>query len=291
MPTQISNQAALSYEYGTLKNTVNSNIATAVLQDPINTDKTSLENTYYLDDDISYILSTVNNSQSEITNITVTDNLGTYTVADTQEVTPLNYIGPANMYLNGEFSSTITPVITDNSITFTIDSLPANSNIVIIYKAKINNEAPLELNSTITNTASWSIDGIKSGITQSNTITVQETPDIKILKTMSPNPIVNGQEMTYNFTIENYGNVAATNLTLSDTFNPAPETIQVYYNDTLVSPLNYTYSNGTLTIPASTSSTSSFSIEIGPATFTQDQTTGTVTVTPAVSTITVVGAI
>ena len=46
MPTQITNQASLVYNYGSATGNAVSNIATTTLLDPIAADKTSVGNTY-----------------------------------------------------------------------------------------------------------------------------------------------------------------------------------------------------------------------------------------------------
>ena len=104
---------------------------------------------------------------------------------------------------------------------------------------------------------------------------------------MSPNPVICGDTVTYTIRIYNYGNIAAENVSLSDTFNPAPENITVSRGGTVLPATEYSYINGTLTVPSTEQST----ISVPPATYTRDATSGIVTLTPGIVEYVITGTI
>ena len=281
----ITNQARITYSYGAVNAAAASNIATATLTEPLTGSKTSLGSTYTAGDEITYILSLTNGSANAATDITVNDNLGRST-AGGATYTPLSYVGPAYLYINGVYTSELTPATTAGSLIFTL-SIPAGANAVIIYKAALTSEAPLTSGSTVTNTATFTSPTLGTA-EKSNTITVENYARLNIVKSMSPNPVVGGGQLTYTFTVYNYGNDAATDVVLTDVFSPAPTDITVTVNGTAVSAENYTYTGGTLTLPAAGSS---YEITVPAATFTTDTTTGAVTASPGVTVVEVTGTI
>ena len=103
----ITNQARITYSYGAVNAAAASNIATATLTEPLTGSKTSLGSTYTAGDEITYILSLTNGSANAAADITVTDNLGRATVGEVT-YTPLSYVGPAYLYINGVFPSELT---------------------------------------------------------------------------------------------------------------------------------------------------------------------------------------
>ena len=48
---------------------------------------------------------------------------------------------------------------------------------------------------------------------------------------MSPNPIADGDTITYTFTIHNYGNTPATDVVLTDRFDPEPSSSLLWQTD------------------------------------------------------------
>ena len=82
---QFSNQAILSYLGGTTE----SNIVTGELLDVLSAAKTAVYGTYGTDDKVTYVISLVNTGNTELTGITVSDDLGGYAVGATT-VYPLN---------------------------------------------------------------------------------------------------------------------------------------------------------------------------------------------------------
>lgn len=284
---QITNQANLTFRYGSAVGNAVSNIATATLLDPLSAEKTSVDKTYRADDRLTYVLSVQNNGNATVTGINLVDNLGTYTLANGTTVTPLTYGDDAALYVNGAYVGPITGTETLNSVTFTIPSLAPGANALIVYQAVINEYAPLSQGSSIVNTVTVTAPSVGTPITDSNTVTAEDYAEIVIQKEMSPDPVSDGDVLTYNFTITNTGNTPATGVVLTDAFNPAPSNITVTVDGVPVPATDYTYENGLLTLPTG----SAYEMTVPAATVTEDQETGEVTVVPGILVITVEGTL
>ena len=273
----IENFATVSYTSGGITETKVSNLAEIGLESAINFTKTTLGDSYAEDEAITYILSMTNTSASAINNVSVTDNLGTF-VFGTLELTPLSYAPPALLLINGQDVSGQLSVDSTSPATllFSFASLPAGATANIVYRASVNEYAPLELGASIENTATLTSDSDCADGTASATVNAIAAANVSVFKQMSPNPVVCGDTVTYTIRIYNYGNIDAENVILSDTFNPAPDNITVSRNGVLLLESDYTYANGTLTVP----STATNPVTVPAATFIRDANTGIVTVTP-----------
>lgn len=291
MPQNIENRATLTFSYGDVRcATATSNLAVTTLQGTLSLEKLALGSTYRPEDEVTYIITVDNNGSSAVSGLEVRDDLGTFTPdGATEPVTPLTYIGPALLFING--APTPASLSVDSSasdaVVFTISSLPAGANALIVYKAAVNEFAPVD-NGSITNTAVADADDCCEAASDYETITAEEFADVRIIKQMCPDPVVCGEELTYTVTLYNYGNLDATNVQLTDIFDPAPSNIAVYVDGVLQTE-GYTYdeATGKLTIPTDTSEAAA----IPAATFTRDATTGAVITTPGQVTVVVRGTI
>ena len=280
-----TNQATLSYN----NNTITSNIATGEIVEVLSASKNSIPTTYNTGEDIPYVISIQNSGTTALNNITVTDNLGAYTVG-TNTVYPLNYKdGSVAFYINGELQNTTPTVVPGPPVQFTNITIPAGSNAMIIYEANVTQYAPLATDSTIVNEATIDGDGIATPVAVSDTITVAETPNLSINKAINPSTVTENSQVTYTFTILNYGNAEATaadNIILSDTFDPRLSNITVSLDGTALTPdTQYTYDEATGVFE-----TVAGQITVPAATYTQNA-DGSITTTPGVTTLTVTGTI
>lgn len=290
MATIITNQARLNYRYAGARDisTVFSNTASAILNGQLSIEKTSLSTTYRIGQDITYFLTVSNEGNGSTSDIIVTDDLGTYQIGS-DDYTPLTYIGPSQLFINGVFVSNITPIISDGNIIFNIENLPVNSTAQIVYIARVNEFANGGNGASITNTATAVCDCICSEpSSDSHTLTAESFADVRIIKSICPNPVICGEDVNFIFDIYNYGNLEATDIVLIDTFEPPITDIEVRVDGVLIPATDYSYVDGTLTLPAPDSE---YSIVIPPATFSQNPESGIITVVPGNVRITVSGRI
>ena len=282
---QFTNQAQLSYNNAT----INSNIAVGEILEVLSADKIAVTTTYTPGGDVTYVISAVNAGATPVGGITVSDNLGAYTFGGTT-LYPLTYkVGSVRLFINGVLQEapavTAGPPLVISSIT-----LPANSNMLLIYEANVNSFAPLGEDDNIVNTATITGGCIPTPLTVSETITPVAEPMLTITKSINPVPVAENGVVTYTFVIRNSGNApadVAANVTLRDTFLPVLSDLTVLLDGVeLAEGTGYTYAitegefatvPGVITVPA--------------ATYTQDPVSGVWSVTPGTTTLTVTGTI
>ena len=288
MATTITNRASLRYTYGGVTETVSSNLASTVLNDPLTVTKSALEPAYRSGEDVTYIITVQNGADVALPDVTIVDDLGTYTTAQGVSVTPLTYAGPAKLYIDGVYVRDLTPTVEADSVSFPIGSVSPTATATILYRATPNEYAPMTDGAAITNTASFTPAAAVASVEASFTLPADAYADVTIDKAMTPNPISDGAALVNTFTITNTGNLEATDLVLTDTFQTPLENVVVAINGATVPETDYTFTGNTLTLPAAGAATT---LSVPAATFTQDETTGAVSITPGVTVVTVTGTI
>ncbi len=281
---QFTNQAQLFYN----NNVTNSNIAVGEILEVLSATKTAVRDEYGQNDNVTYVISIINSGNIAFTGLTVTDNLGAYTLGTNTPV-PLTYLdGTIQYYVNGVLQAA--PAVTSGTnLTISGINVPANGNVTLIYETRTNQFAPLDATGSITNTAVISGAGIQP-ITVTETITAVEEPNLTITKSISPVPVTENGVLTYTFLIQNSGNAPATAADLAvitDTFDPILSNLNVSFNGTAwTAGTNYTYDE-----TSGLFATTAGQITVPAATYTQDPTTGAYTITPGVSTLVVSGTV
>lgn len=279
-----TNQATLRYN----GNVVNSNITTGELLEVLSATKTAVIDTYNQGSDITYVINIVNSGAVAFTGLSLTDNLGEYPFG-AGTLVPLDYVsGSVRYYVNGVLQPA-PAVAAGPPLVISGLNVPANGVTTVIYVARANQYAPLDLESIITNTAVISGGGITE-ITVTETVTPESGVRLTIAKSMCPGIVTENGVLTYTFVIQNTGNtpaLAADNVGVTDTFNPILSGITVTFNDVVwTEGVNYTYSEATgefSTIPGQ--------ITIPAATYTQDPVTGEWSIEPGVGVLTVTGTV
>ena len=278
------NQANLTYSGGS----TNSNIVTGEILEVLSVTKNAVNPSFRTGDAVTYVINIINSGTAPFTGITITDNLGEYTVGGVN-VTPLSYIGnTVTYYQNGVLQADPTTTSIE-PLTITGISVPAGGNTTVIYSARANEGAPLAVGSTIVNTATLTGQGITAPLTATATVSVEAEPVLTITKGINPTVVTENSNVTYTFTIQNLGNteaVATDNIVITDTFNPILENITVTVNGNTIPQSAYTYdeASGLFTIPQGL-------ITVPAASFVQNPQTGEWTLTPGTTVITVTGTI
>ena len=257
------NQATLRYN-----NTVtNSNIASGELVEVLSVTKTALRDAYGVGEDVTYAVSVINSGAVPFTGLTLTDDLGAYTVG-TATVTPLTYAdGSVQYYVNGVLQPTPT-VTAGPPLQITGITVPAGGNAIVLYEAQVNAFAPPTVGGEVVNTVTLSGGGI-TPVTATETVTARDAAILAVNKSITP------------------AVVATEGATITDTFDPILTDLAVSFNGAVLTEgVDYTYDVTTgafATLPGV--------IAVPAATYAQAPTTGEWTVTPGVSTLTIVGTI
>ena len=282
---QFSNQAQLSYN----NTVVNSNVVVGEILEVVSGSKTAAVSTYSADSTVTYAVSIVNSGNTAITNLTVTDDLGAYTQGGELR-TPLSYVtGSVKVFINGVLQPA--PTVTANpTLAISGITLPASSNMVLVYSADVNDYAALGVDGSIVNTATVTGNGSPTSVTVTETVTPEQAPDLRITKSIEPVPVNENGVLTYRFTVDNYGNVAANatdNVVLTDLFDPILSGITVSLDGTAwTEGVQYNYDETTGQF-----ATVAGQITVPPATYTQDPVSGIWTTVPSTVVLTVSGTV
>ncbi|MBR1496059.1 MAG: DUF11 domain-containing protein [Oscillospiraceae bacterium] len=252
-----TNYATLSYNGQTL----NSNTVTGEILETLDIDKTVLQDSYATGEDLVYVVSLSNSGDTELANLTVTDNLGAYEY-NGNTVYPLAYQdGTLRYFVDGDLQPAPT-VTAGPPLAISGLSIPAGGNIVLVYQASATDYAPLGQNGEIVNTVTVTGPGVTGDVTASATVGAAQTARLNIAKSVSPGAVAPGGTLTYTFVMENTGPVEAAGVVMADTFDPILADLKVSYNGTTwARATNFTYDDATgafstmpdqITIPAAT---------------------------------------
>jgi len=278
---QFTNQAQLSYN-----NIVTvSNIAVGEIQDVLSISKTAVKDVYKANDTITYVINIINSGNTELNNLTLTDSLGEYAFGQTKLI-PLTYVENTLRYFKNNVLQSQPVVTAENNLVVSGFSVPAGGAVTFVYETRTNQYAPLETESSITNTAS--LTGNLTSVTTQSVVKASSEPDLSITKSVSPIPVMENGTVTYTFVIMNYGNTPVTQgAVITDVFNPVLNNITASYNDTVwIQGTDFTYDQTTgmfVTLPNK--------VTVPQAEYSQDEESGIVTVTPGTSTLIIMGTI
>ncbi len=280
-----SNQATLTV--GGVATT--SNIAYGELLEAITATKVALEGSYTPGGAVTYVVSLRNTGTTPLTGITITDDLGGYTAGGTT-VYPLSVAATDAAVFVGGVRQDNALITSGPPLQVTGITIPAGTDAVLVYQARVTDFANPTGTGVITNTATVTAPGLTAPITATETVPVATGPSLTITKAISPAQVVENDRVTYTFVIRNTGNVALTAAdaaVITDTFTPILTDLAVTFNGTpWAQGTQYTYAEATgqfATLPGQ--------LTVPAATFTQDPVTGEYTVTPGIATLVVTGTI
>lgn len=277
-----TNQATLSYSGGV----TNSNVVTGEITDSMSATKTPISASYTPGETVTYVISIVNDGDTAVTGLTVTDDFGGYDF-EGETVYPLEYVEGSLLYLvDGEIQPTPDGTAGPPGVVTGIE-VPADGNATLIYEARVTRFAPLGADAQITNTAV--IEGGCAPLSVTATLPMAGEAQLTISKSVSPEVVPACGALTYTFVIQNAGSEAADAedlVAVTDTFNPTLTGLTAELDGVaLTATTDYTYDEDTglfATVPGR--------IVVPGATFTQNA-DGSWAVTPGVTVLTVTGTL
>lgn len=280
---RFTNYATLTYSGGT----TDSNTVTGELLETLSMTKTALPERYRPGDRVSFVVSMVNSGNLPLTNLTLTDQLGSYSLGSAT-LYPLAYEENSLRLFSNGVAQTPPTVASTAPLTITGITVPAGGNVQLIYQATVTAFAPLGTEATVTNQVT-ATGGISNPVTASATIGNASAVDLQVTKALSPTAVAENGQITYTFVIANRGSIpagTADQAVLTDTFNPRLTNLTVTYNTAAwTAGVNYSYDAATglfTTLPGQ--------ITVPAATYTQN-TDGTWSTTPGTATVTITGTI
>lgn len=280
-----SNQATLTYN----GSSTNSNIVYGELLEVLTATKTAVEGTYLPGELVTYVVTLRNTGSTALTGLTLSDDLGGYPFG-TGTLYPLTYEADSILVFTNGIPQAAPAVTAGPPLGITGITVPAGGDTVIVYQARVNSFASPEDGSTIVNTVTVTGSGLAAPVTAAETVTAESAPALTITKSISPSQVVDNQQITYTFLIQNTGNtpvVATDNAVITDTFDPILSNLIVTFEGTSWTQgvqYNYTPATGLFsTVPGQ--------ITVPAATYTQDPVTGQYSVTPGTATLTVTGTV
>ena len=280
-----SNQATLTYN----GNTTNSNIAYGEILDVLVATKTAVEGSYTPGQLVTYVVTLRNTGTAALVGLTVTDDLGGYDFNGTT-VYPLTYeAGSIAQFTNG-VPQAAPAVVAGPPLVVSGITVPAGGDVVLVYQARANEYADPAVGGTIDNTVTVTGDGLSAPITATETVTAEVQPALTISKSITPAQVVDNDQVTYTFVIQNTGNqavVATDNAAITDTFDPILTALTVTFDGVVwTQGVQYNYDEATglfTTVPGQ--------ILVPAASYVQDPVTGAYTATPGIATLVVTGTI
>ena len=276
------NQATLRYG----GSVVNSNVVTGEVVEVLSAAKYAVNVDYRRGGLITYIVSLFNSGPGAYEGLVLTDDLGAYAAEGGAEAVPLSYIeGTARLFVNGTLQEAPT-VSSASPLTVEDLSVPAGSNVQLIYQAEANEYAPIEIGDGIENTVTVSRGNFGGEITASAFVPAGEEALVTVSKAVSPQSVVENGTLTYSFVMENRGNTATGDDTvLTDVFDPVLSDLSVRYNGTAwTEGVEYTYADGVFsTVPGA--------VQVPAATITRDASTGITGIVPGTAKLTVSGTV
>ncbi len=214
----MNNSANITYRYGGLSDAANSNVATTQLAEnySLKAEKSTYNTNWRPSENLSFSIRIENDGSEPLFGVSMQDNLG----GNTDRL--LNYIaGSAKMLRN----DTLTGIAPTNTAPLTLvipDSLQPGEVVVFTYVAKVRSD----IDNTITEITN-EVEVVGHEISESGTaVPVSPNPsvtipkanyaEVRIEKSVDKENVSVGDRLTYTFKLENFGNIEATNVTVTD---------------------------------------------------------------------------
>jgi len=214
----INNSASATYNYGEdQSSSATSNVATANLLDTysITGEKGVLSGTFRPGENETYYIQVTNSGTSSLYDVTVSDDLGGAT-------NPLTYVTGTGYFVINEVFTALTPTSL-NPLVFTLpEPLTSGQTATILYVARVSDSVGID-ETEIVNSASISARGGSPtgeviSVTPSPTASIvrEDYANISIVKSVSSDTVSAGVPFSYTLTLENDGNLPATDIVVTD---------------------------------------------------------------------------
>ena len=247
MATILNNFATLTYNSGEDTGAATSNVVSTNLLDSygLTVDKISLNEDWRPGENITYLVTVTNTGTQPLFAVQVTDDLGG---ADT----PLVYLAGSAAVVTDSGVTEVTPAFVTPLVIPVADVLPAGDSVTAVYVAQVQGDIPDSVND-ITNTVSaigreGSAEGtVVESDQDSVTLPRADFAQVDIVKSVDKAVVSSGETLTYTFTIENSGNIPATNVVITDTF---PAEFQITSITSVTDGVTTVYDEGDYTVGA-----------------------------------------
>ncbi len=217
MATILNNSATLTYNSGANTGSAASNVvSTSLLESAaVSVEKFSVNSSWRPGENITYFVTVTNTGTQPLESVTVTDDLGGETD------TPMFYVQGSARVIAGAEVTQVTPADINPLVIPIADALLPGESVIVLYVARVNATIEDEVDS-ITNTATAQGEGTGCGdgdATDESSVTLprEDFAQVAVLKAVDKAVISCGDTLTYTFTIENSGNIPATNVVITDT--------------------------------------------------------------------------
>ena len=256
MATILNNSATLTYNSGDNTGSAASNVVSTSLLDSysISGVKTSANDSWRPSENITYLVTVTNTGTQPLYAVQISDDLASG---------QLSYLANSALIIDGSSVTPVTPTSTSPLVIPAAAVLQSGESVTVLYVAQVSG-AIADTVELITNTAQvtaqeQSAEGATISVTPAPTLTLprEDFAQIDIVKTADKAVVSSGDTLTYTFTIENSGNIPATNVVITDTL-PAGFVIQSIQSvtdgvTTVYDATDYTVSaDNTLVLPVGT---------------------------------------
>lgn len=216
MATILNNSATLTYNSGANTGSAASNVVSTSLLDSysISAVKTSANDSWRPSENITYLVTVTNTGTQPLYAVQISDDLASG---------QLSYLANSALIIDGSSVTPVTPASTSPLVITAASVLQSGESVTVLYVAQVSG-AIADTVELITNTAQvtaqeQSTGGETISVTPAPTLSLprEDFAQIDIVKTADKAVISSGDTLTYTFTIENSGNIPATNVVITDT--------------------------------------------------------------------------